>query len=160
MNRSSMPDFSETSPQKKRSWVPIRQRQLFLDDWGVAKARNLAKTLHQPVEAGVCDQALISARVTISQCRSAPNWDPREAFQIWMEISPVMQRGIGISGYTKPRRLALERPGAGPRREFRDRRNTTMISVGTTNSSRRWRSRSSRKPPQGELPRDLPPSPV
>ncbi len=64
--------------------VPVNQRQLFLDDRGVAAIENLKHTLHPPEKKG----AVIEPRLpheTSLQIRCAPTWDPvAGCFRIWL----------------------------------------------------------------------------
>ena len=57
--------------------LPLRQRQLFLDDCGIAKIENLERTLHQPVKKGAVIRVDYLAHPGITvQTRTAPVWDP------------------------------------------------------------------------------------
>ena len=64
--------------------VPVGQRQLFLDDHGIAEINNLTRTMHRPAKKG----AVIRPRWTAGEkgvyTRSAPIWDPEQAvFKFW-----------------------------------------------------------------------------
>jgi hypothetical protein len=89
------------APEKRPFSFPAGQRQLFIDDWGVAKTESLAKTLHQPVKRGAVIRPDTSKGVTYLQCRSAPNWDPEaKLFKFWIENQPDDAKGEqNISGY-------------------------------------------------------------
>jgi hypothetical protein len=66
--------------------VPVGQRQLFLDDYGIARMENLTRTMHQPSKKGAVVRVdyLVHPDQTI-QTRSAPVWDPEEqVFKFWV----------------------------------------------------------------------------
>ncbi|MCA9232382.1 MAG: hypothetical protein KDA57_17165, partial [Planctomycetales bacterium] len=62
--------------------VPLGQRQLFLDDYGVSEIVNLQHTLHQPTKRGA---VIRSPQPTKSiQTRTAPVWDAdAQLYKIW-----------------------------------------------------------------------------
>ena len=69
--------------------VPAGQRQLFLDDEGVAKIANLKRTLHQPRKKGAVIRPNFAEGETSIQTRSGPAWDEeRQVFKLWL-ISPT-----------------------------------------------------------------------
>ena len=57
--------------------VPIGQRQLFMDDYGIASIENLDRTMHQPAKKGAVLRP-DPAKGGSFQIRSAPLWDPKE----------------------------------------------------------------------------------
>ena len=60
--------------------VSTDQRQLFLDDAGIAEVRNLTRTLHQPQKRG----AVVRSSKP-HQTISTPVWDPDEKlFKFWV----------------------------------------------------------------------------
>ena len=77
--------------------VPLGQRQLFLDDYGVVRIEHLTRTLHQPEKKGAVirpDRPWESAL----QTRCAPAWDPKEeVFKLWMITSTTIP---GVGGMT------------------------------------------------------------
>jgi hypothetical protein len=77
--------------------VPLGQRQLFLDDHGVARIDNLTRTMHQPEKRGAVikpDQPW----ETVLQTRSAPVWDEQaRRFKLWMITSTPVD---GVAGTT------------------------------------------------------------
>ena len=69
--------------------VPAGQRQLFLDDGGIAKIENLKRTLHQPRKKGAVIRPNFAEGETSIQTRSGPAWDEqRQVFKLWL-ISPA-----------------------------------------------------------------------
>ena len=63
--------------------VPIDQRQLFLDDAGIAEVRNLTRTFHQPQKRGAVVRS--STPQQTIQTVSTPVWDPDEKlFKFWV----------------------------------------------------------------------------
>jgi len=55
--------------------VSIRERQLFLDNHGVAKIDNLKRIMHQPAKKGAVIRPDRDRGETVFQVRSAPCWD-------------------------------------------------------------------------------------
>jgi len=66
--------------------VPAAQRQLFLDDYAVAKVENLKRTMHQPRKKGAVIRVNYLAHPTRTvQTRAAPAWDPESrVFKFWV----------------------------------------------------------------------------
>ena len=64
--------------------VPSGQRQLFLDDRGIAKIENLQRAMHQPAKKG----AVIRPDVPNEQCvllLSSPMWSREdELYKVWL----------------------------------------------------------------------------
>lgn len=76
------------------------QRQLFVDDHGVARIENLRRTAHRPVKKGAVIRPSGPVE-TVLQTRSAPAWNPeREVFQLWMLTSTSLP-GVGGTTYTE-----------------------------------------------------------
>ncbi len=64
--------------------VPSGQRQLFLDDYGIAKIENLKRTMHPPTKKGAVIQPDLPWE-NAPQTRSAPAWDPKaKRFKLWL----------------------------------------------------------------------------
>ena len=83
--------------RKVVSGVPPGQRQLFLDDYGIAKLEHLTRTMHQPVKRGAVIKPDRPWELTL-QTRCAPAWDPQEkCFKLWMITSTTME---GVAGTT------------------------------------------------------------
>ena len=57
--------------------VPTGERQLFLDDYGIASIENLTRTMHQPAKKGAVIRT-DPVKGGNFQIRSAPFWDPKE----------------------------------------------------------------------------------
>jgi hypothetical protein len=70
--------------------VPTRQRQLFLDDHGIAGMRHLSRVLHQPVKKGAVVRPDREWELTL-QTRCAPAWDPEvERYKLWLVTSTTI----------------------------------------------------------------------
>ena len=66
--------------------VPAGQRQLFVDDHGVAEVENLVRTLHQPSKKGAVIRPDFTRGQRNVQTRSGPHWNPElKAFRIVAE---------------------------------------------------------------------------
>ncbi|MBI5093513.1 MAG: hypothetical protein HZB26_13860 [Candidatus Hydrogenedentes bacterium] len=89
--------------------VSLGQRQLFLDDHGIAKVENLERAMHPPVKRGAVIRPSFPVETSL-QTRSAPAWDPGEkVFKLWLIVSrPGNGSGTGyvesVDGlhWTKP----------------------------------------------------------
>ena len=77
--------------------VSVGERQLFLDEHGIAKIDNLQRTMHQPKRRGAViepDQPWES----ILQTRCAPAWDEQaKRFKLWLITSTPVE---GVAGAT------------------------------------------------------------
>ena len=63
--------------------VPVGQRQLFLDDHGIAEIRDLKRTVHQPEKRGAVVRSANPSQTI--QTRTSPVWDPAEkVFKLWV----------------------------------------------------------------------------
>ena len=101
--------------------VPVGERQLFLDDDGIAEIHNLTRAMHRPVKKGAVikpDQPW----ETGLQTRSMPAWDEKEGvFRLWMITSTPVKDFGGTTyaeskdgmNWTKPILHQLEYPGKG-----------------------------------------------
>jgi len=75
--------------------VPAGERQLFLDDVGIAKIENLTRTMHPPAKKGAVIRPDYHSGVRSYQTRSAPMWDrDAKVFRYWLhgvpsDIGPV-----------------------------------------------------------------------
>ena len=70
----SQMSVAAAADNEKAFRVPPGERQLFLDDVGIAKVENLKRTMHQPAKRGaviIPDQQW----ETVLQTRCAPVWD-------------------------------------------------------------------------------------
>lgn len=79
------------------------ERQLVLDDAGIAKVENLTRTMHRPRKKGAVIRPNWPLGVKSVQARTAPVWDPQEkVFKFWdCAATPpgLSAQGIGGSGY-------------------------------------------------------------
>lgn len=72
--------------------IPIRQRQLFLDDHGVAEIRDLQRTMHQPQKRGAVIEPQDGEKNV--QIRCAPAWDPEtRSYKLWI----TCEGGMGLA---------------------------------------------------------------
>ncbi len=68
--------------------IPLGQRQLFLDDFGIASIDKMTRTMHQPSKKGAVIRPNLERGETALQTRSAPAWDPQAGlFKLWMITS-------------------------------------------------------------------------
>ncbi|MCC6698432.1 MAG: hypothetical protein IT365_22605 [Candidatus Hydrogenedentes bacterium] len=79
--------------------APVGQRQLFLDDYGIARIENLTRTMHQPVKRGAVIRPTPPVETSI-QTRSAPAWDPEQkVYKLWLLVSRT--GGSSGTGYVE-----------------------------------------------------------
>ena len=77
--------------------VPVGQRQLFLDDHGVAGIENLRRTLHRPKKRGAVIRSPSLSKSL--QIRSAPAWDVEaQLYKLWVltAADPFWQSKDGL----------------------------------------------------------------
>lgn len=115
---------------------PRGQRQLFLDDQGIAKIENLARTMHQPLKKGAVIRPDPSRGITSIQIRSAPNWDPEaKLFKFWIMSQPDdLKDGLATSGYYESADGLHWREPALGQIESRGSRNNNFVTVAGLNS--------------------------
>ncbi len=77
--------------------VKAGQRQLFLDDLGIAEMDNLSRTLHQPSKKGAVIRPDVHNGESSVQTRSAPSWDPEEeVYVLWASNGAVYKSPDGF----------------------------------------------------------------
>ena len=77
--------------------VPAGERQLFMDDLGIATTHKLIRTMHQPAKKGAVIRPDLPWELTL-QTRCAPAWDPQQKlFKLWMITSTAVP---GVAGTT------------------------------------------------------------
>ena len=77
--------------------VPTGERQLFLDDVGIAKIENLTRTMHQPAKKGAVIRPTPPLETSL-QTGSSPQWDPSlKRFKLWMTTSTSIPRIAGTT---------------------------------------------------------------
>jgi hypothetical protein len=65
------------------------QRQLFLDDHGIARIENLTRAMHRPAKKGAVIRPNLAAGITSHEAQSAPIWDEeRQVFRFWVHGRP------------------------------------------------------------------------
>ena len=86
---------------------PAGQRQLFVDDHGIAEIDNLRRTMHTPDKKGAVIRPNWPLGVSSVQVRTAPVWDPQEKiFKFWdCAATPpdLYAAGKSCSGYYESR---------------------------------------------------------
>ncbi len=76
------------------------QRQLFLDDYGIAQFENLERTMHQPTKKGAVIRPDLPWEDHI-QARSKPVWDPAvKRFKLWLLLQGTTS-GVSESAYAE-----------------------------------------------------------
>jgi len=89
--------------QENEFSVITGQRQLFLDDWGIAKMENLTRTLHQPAKKGAVIRPMPGdLDLYAIQTRTAPIWDPeKKVWKFWDCTTPneLHEKKAYCSGY-------------------------------------------------------------
>jgi len=76
--------------------VPLGQRQLFLDDVGIAGMEKLERTMHQPSKKGAVIRP--SGYESALQIRSAPAWDTEaKIFRLWLITSTSIPDASGMT---------------------------------------------------------------
>ena len=67
------------------------ERQLFLDDAGIASAEHLSRTMHKPAKKGAVIRPNVERGEIALQTRSAPAWDPEAGvYKLWMITSSTV----------------------------------------------------------------------
>ena len=75
--------------------VPVGERQLFLDDVGIAKIGNLKRTMHQPNKKGAVIRPNWLAGENSLQIRSGPFWDPNDKiFKFWLHTDHLCRTSV------------------------------------------------------------------
>ena len=106
--------------------VAAGQRQLFLDNHGVADTENLTRTWHKPAKRGAVIRSS-DPNMTI-QTRSAPQWDPvNKVYKIWVlgTKAPLRQSTDGLHWTAGPSpsmrtdQAVIDPLDSDPRRRFK-----------------------------------------
>ena len=91
--------------------IPLGQRQLFLDDNGVAAIQNLERVLHPPEKKGAVIE-LDYPHETSLMIGGAPTWDPiAHCFRVWVTVdggTALFESEDGID-WERPRLRCTER---------------------------------------------------
>jgi len=85
--------------------IILGQRQLFLDNYAIAKIKNLKRTMHQPEKKGAVIRSSNPSQTI--QTRTAPIWDPEEKiFKFWVlstdEVFFTSKDGLNWTPGSKP----------------------------------------------------------
>ena len=113
--------------------VTAGERQLFLDDYGIAKMDNLIRTLHQPAKKGAVIRPVPGdSDLNCIQTRTAPIWDPeKKVWKFWDITIPnsMYEKGVYCSGYYESSDgLHWTKPVVG-KIEYKGSRQNNLISV-------------------------------
>ena len=113
--------------------VAAGERQLFLDDVGIAEREHLQRVMHQPAKKGAVIRPDRAAGVHCVQVRTAPVWDPEAGlFKFWdcaAEPPELHAEGTAVTGYYESRDgLHWARPNLGLI-AFRDNRDNNYTNV-------------------------------
>ena len=77
--------------------VPAGERQLFLDNVGIAKVENLERTMHQPAKKGAVIRPDWHKGESNAIIRTAPVFDPKDnLFKLWMTDGSCRQSADGL----------------------------------------------------------------
>ena len=83
--------------------ISAGERELFLDDVGIAKIADLQRTMHAPAKKGAVVRPDTSLGVNSVQLRMAPIWSPeKKVWQLWdcaSEPDDLHAQGYFVSGY-------------------------------------------------------------
>lgn len=75
---------TKTENNTDKFTVPVDQRQLFLDDYGISEINNLKRTMHRPEKKGAVIEPDFPWEVSL-QTRCAPAWDPVvQKYKLWL----------------------------------------------------------------------------
>jgi hypothetical protein len=113
--------------------VPLRERQLFPDDYGISRIENLARRMHAPVKKGAVIRPDAGMGIQHIQLRMAPIWSPeKEVWQLWdcaSEPTELDGAGIYFSGYYEsPDGLHWSKPELG-QVEYRGSKANNFVTV-------------------------------
>ena len=116
--------------------VPADQRQLFLDDMGIAKIGNLKRTMHQPSKKGAVIRPDLDMGETSKQTRTAPVWNPeRKIFQFW-DLKGNTAPHSNVSGYYESKDgLHWSKPIVG-QIEFRGSKQNNYMAIALKDGGR------------------------
>lgn len=110
--------------------VTMGQRQLFLDDVGIAQMEKVWRTLHQPTKKGAVIRPDLSLGVGSVQTRTSPSWDPeRSVYKFWDIAGTPSGVARACSGYYESRDgLHWSKPSVG-QVEYRGTSDNNFISL-------------------------------
>lgn len=138
---------SLTTVKKVTFTVPPGQRQLIVDDYGIASIKNLKRTMHQPIKKGAVINADAPWEGTI-QSWCTPEWVPEEkCYKLWM-YSATKSGKVGMSygeskdglHWTKPVLRMVEINGSAENNLFtRDLMYNVIYDPDASDPSRRYK---------------------
>ena len=117
--------------------VPAGQRQLFLDDVGIAKIENLTRTMHKPAKKGAVIRPDLGIGQGTIQFRTGPHWDEqKQVYTLWdCAADPDGLRGA-TGYYESTDGLHWTKPALG-QIEFRGSRANNFVGVEVEGRRRR-----------------------
>lgn len=90
------------------------ERQLFVDDHGVADINGLVRTMHQPVKRGAVVKPDVASDGWLIQIRSPPVWDPQaNVYKLFYLAYPPGPAEIGMAMATSPDGLTWSKSDLG-----------------------------------------------
>jgi len=131
---TGLASIASTAPASEPTYsVRPDQRELFLDDVGIAEMENLKRSMHQPDKKGAVIRPDPQMGEDIIQIRTAPIWDPQaKVYKLWDLYGPLP----GTNGYYESRDgLHWQRPRVG-QVEYRGSRDNNYISLQTPKGPR------------------------
>ena len=111
--------------------VPVGERQLFLDDHGIAKIDGLQRTMHQPKKRGAVVKPDLPSDGNLLELRSAPIWDETEhVYKMFYMAMPMDDhRFIGMALAVSKDGLQWDKPDWGQQIEIRGLTKNNRIAV-------------------------------
>ncbi|MBM4005035.1 MAG: hypothetical protein FJ295_17400 [Planctomycetes bacterium] len=111
--------------------VSVGERQLFLDDHGVAQISGLTRTMHQPTKRGPVLKPDVPSDGSLLELRSAPQWDQeQQVYKMFYCAMPMDDhRLIGMALAISKDGLHWDKPNLGQQIEIRGSTNNNRIAV-------------------------------
>ena len=111
--------------------VPAGERQLFLDDHGIAKIAGLQRTMHQPKKRGAVVKPDVPSDGNLLELRAAPIWDESERVYKMFYLAMPMDdhRFIGMALAVSKDGLQWDKPDWGQQIEIRGSMKNNRIAV-------------------------------
>ena len=122
---STVASAQETLP------VSVGERQLFLDDHGIAKIDGLQRTMHQPKKRGAVVKPDVPSDGNLLELRAAPIWDETERVykMFYMAMPMDDHRLIGMALAVSKDGLQWDKPDWGQQIESRGSTKNNRIAV-------------------------------
>lgn len=118
----------ETTKNETAFRVSPGERQLLMDDYGIAKIENLVQTMHRPDKKGAVIRPDPHMGEDFIQNRTAPIWDPEaKVFKFWNLYGPGDLPGV-VGYYESKDGLHWTKPVVG-QIEYRGSRQNNYLAV-------------------------------